>query len=199
MQFGSDVSGGKGIRFIDLFCGVGGFRQAMRNVSRDLGLKAECVFSSDIDEDCQRVYAANFGDTPVGDITLVDEEAVPKHDLLLAGFPCQPFSICGDMRGFADIRGTLFFDIARILKAQQPTAFVLENVRLLRGHNKGRTLARILETVRDLGYECEHRVLNALHFGLPQKRERIFLVGYLTGIQFKWPEGGVAMKPLSEV
>jgi DNA (cytosine-5)-methyltransferase 1 len=199
MQFGSDVSGGKGIRFIDLFCGVGGFRQAMRNVSRELELKIECVFSSDIDEDCQRVYAANFGDTPVGDVTLVDEEAVPKHDLLLAGFPCQPFSICGDMRGFDDIRGTLFFDIARILKAQQPTAFVLENVKVLRGHDGGRTLKRILETLADLGYVCEYRILNALDFGLPQKRERIFIVGFREGVKFEWPAGGARMKPLAEI
>lgn len=171
----------------------------MENLSRETGLDSECVFSSDIDKRCRASYAGNFGETPAGDITKVDECDVPKHDLLLAGFPCQPFSIIGKMRGFDDTRGTLFFDIARILNAQQPRAFVLENVRLLVGHNKGQTLQRILETIRELGYECQYRVLNALDFGLPQKRQRVFIVGYRPGIPFEWPEGGVPMKPLSEV
>lgn len=187
------------IRFIDLFCGVGGFRQAMKNLSSELSLQTRCVFSSDIDEDCQKTYAANFGETPAGDITLVNEEDIPPHDLLLAGFPCQPFSIIGQMRGFDDTRGTLFFDIARILKARRPKAFVLENVKLLVNHNKGRTLKRILETIADLGYLCEHRVLNALDFGLPQKRERVLIVGYRPGIEFSWPAGGRPMKPLPEI
>lgn len=199
MQNGSDRAGAKPLRFIDLFCGIGGFRQAMVNLSRDMGVASQCVFSSDIDEDCRASYAANFGDTPVGDIKQVDEHDVPKHDLLLAGFPCQPFSIIGQMRGFDDTRGTLFFDIARILNAQKPRAFVLENVKLLVGHNKGQTLERILETIRGLGYECQYRVLNALDFGLPQKRERIFIVGYQPGIQFEWPKGNAPMTPLAEV
>lgn len=187
------------VRYIDLFCGIGGFRQAMENLARENGLRARCVFSSDIDEDCQESYAANFGDSPVGDIKAVDEREVPAHDLLLGGFPCQPFSIIGQMRGFEDTRGTLFFDIARILKAQQPRAFVLENVKLLVGHNKGATLKRILQTINELGYECEYRVLNALDFGLPQKRERVFIVGYKFGIQFHWPTGGAPMTPLSSL
>src|SRR5687768_16152163 len=166
MQNGSGFRDAKAVKYIDLFCGVGGFRQAMENLSRELGLPSQCVFSSDINEDCRATYAANFGDTPHGDITQVREEDVPAHDLLLAGFPCQPFSIIGQMKGFEDTRGTLFFDIARILKAKRPRAFVLENVKLLRGHNKGRTLGRILETIRDLGYECDYRILNALDFGL---------------------------------
>ena len=199
MQNGSDRAGAKALRYIDLFCGIGGFRQAMENLARERGGASQCVFSSDIDEDCQASYAANFGHTPLGDIQQVDERDVPKHDLLLAGFPCQPFSIMGQKRGFEDARGTLFFDIARILKAQQPKAFVLENVRLLVNHNKGHTLRRILETIRELGYECEYRVLNALDFGLPQKRERVFIVGYRAGIQFDWPRGGVPMKQLAEV
>lgn len=199
MQNGSDRAAAKAIRYIDLFCGIGGFRQAMENLSRDAGVPSECVFSSDIDKDCRASYSANFGDTPVGDIKQVDERDVPKHDLLLAGFPCQPFSIIGQMRGFNDTRGTLFFDIARILNAQKPRAFVLENVKLLVGHNKGETLKRILETIRDLGYNCQYRVLNALDFGLPQKRERVFIVGYRGGVDFQWPEGGARMKPLSEV
>src|SRR5688572_8034476 len=190
MQSGSDRAGAKAIKYIDLFCGIGGFRQAMENLARDAGVASKCVFSSDIDEDCRASYAANFGDAPVGDIKQVKEGDVPKHDLLLAGFPCQPFSIIGQMRGFNDTRGTLFFDIARILNAQKPRAFVLENVKLLVGHNKGQTLQRILETIRELGYECQYRVLNALDFGLPQKRERVFVVGYKPGIHFQWPQGG---------
>ena len=128
MQSGSDRAGAKAIKYIDLFCGIGGFRQAMENLSREGGVASQCVFSSDIDKDCRASYAANFGEEPAGDITKVAEGDVPAHDLLLAGFPCQPFSIIGQMRGFNDTRGTLFFDIARILNAQKPRAFVLENV-----------------------------------------------------------------------
>lgn len=163
------------IRFVDLFCGIGGFRVAVEQSAPRRGFAPVCVFSSDIDEDCQRAYAANFGEKPVGDITAVVEDSVPDHDLLLAGFPCQPFSIIGHMKGFQDTRGTLFFDIARIIKAKRPKAFVLENVKLLVGHNGGRTLARIMETLRVLGYQADYRVLNALNFGLPQKRERVFI------------------------
>jgi len=199
MHNGSHRPGAKALRYIDLFCGIGGFRQAMENLARDFGIASQCVFSSDIDKHCRASYAANFGDTPAGDITQVNEQEVPKHDLLLAGFPCQPFSIIGQRRGFDDTRGTLFFDIARILKAQKPRAFVLENVRLLVGHNKGQTLQRILETIHELGYEHQYRVLNALDFGLPQKRQRVFIVGYQPGVQFNWPEAGAAMKPLAEL
>jgi DNA (cytosine-5)-methyltransferase 1 len=199
MQNGTDRAAAKALKYIDLFCGIGGFRQAMENLSRKMDVASQCVFSSDIDEDCRQSYASNFGDTPVGDIKQVHEKDVPKHDLLLAGFPCQPFSIIGRMRGFDDTRGTLFFDIARILNAQKPRAFVLENVKLLVGHNKGQTLQRILETIRELGYECQYQVLNALDFGLPQKRERVFIVGYQPGIQFEWPKGGAPMKPLGQL
>jgi DNA (cytosine-5)-methyltransferase 1 len=189
-----------GIRFIDLFCGIGGFRFAAESAAQRIGLDARCVFSSDIDDHCQKAYSANFGESPVGDITQVAAKSVPDHDLLLAGFPCQPFSIIGKMRGFEDTRGTLFFDIARILEAKRPAAFVLENVKLLAGHNQGRTLKRILETLRDLGYTVEQRVLNALHYGLPQKRERIWIVGHrIPNGKIHWPTGGVPMKPLSEI
>lgn len=187
-----------GVRFIDLFCGIGGFRFATESAARRVGLETRCVFSSDIDAPCRKAYAANFGESPAGDITQVAVETVPDHDLLLAGFPCQPFSIIGKMRGFEDTRGTLFFDIARILEAKKPSAFVLENVKLLAGHNQGRTLRRILETLTALGYTVEQRVLNALHYGLPQKRERIWIVGHRspTG-KIHWPAGGVPMKPLA--
>jgi DNA (cytosine-5)-methyltransferase 1 len=187
------------IKFIDLFCGIGGFRIAMQNACYDAGISPICVFSSDIDEDCREAYKANFGETPVGDITCIQENEIPDHDLLLAGFPCQPFSICGDMKGFEDIRGTLFFDIARILKAKRPKVFLLENVKLLASHNKGKTLARILETVHNLGYRTDFRILNALDFGLPQKRERIFIVGFQDDVEFSWPVGKSPMRPLDDL
>ena len=187
------------LRFIDLFCGLGGFRIATEQICEEQKLKAVCEFSSDIDADVRRVYAANFGEEPSGDITQIEAEAIPEHDILFAGFPCQPFSICGDGKGFEDMRGTLFFDIARILQIRKPQAFVLENVKQLRGHDGGKTLARIMQTLRELGYHADYRVLNALDFGVPQKRERIFIVGFREPKKFIWPQGGVAMKPLAEV
>ena len=187
------------IRFIDLFCGIGGFRIAAEEAARLMGAEPECVLSSDIDEPCKDAYEANFGERPLGDIAAIEAKDVPSHDVLLAGFPCQPFSIIGHRKGFEDTRGTLFFEIARILEAKRPSAFVLENVKMLRGHNGGRTLNRIMEALCDLGYTCDYRVLNALDFGLPQKRERVFIVGYNKQREFVWPEGNVSMKPLSDV
>jgi DNA (cytosine-5)-methyltransferase 1 len=188
------------IRFIDLFCGIGGFRYAFESAAQKYAISSRCVFSSDIDKDCQKAYSANFGETPIGDITQISSDDIPAHEVLLAGFPCQPFSILGKRRGFDDTRGTLFFDIARILEAKKPTAFVLENVKLLAGHNGGRTLARILETLLELGYSTEYRIFNALDFGLPQKRERIWIVGHRAPDgKMNWPLGGKRMKPLSEI
>ncbi len=187
------------IRFIDLFCGVGGFRIAMEEACIENELIPVCVFSSDIDEYCQETYELNFGDRPTGDITQVDERVIPDHDVLFAGFPCQPFSIIGQMRGFEDTRGTLFFYIATILKEKKPKAFVLENVKQLVGHNKGQTLKVILKTLRDLGYYVQYAVLNALDYGLPQKRERIFIVGHQEPIFFTFPDPVRSFKPLSEV
>jgi DNA (cytosine-5)-methyltransferase 1 len=187
------------IRFVDLFCGIGGFRYAVENVARRRHVGSQCVFSSDIDRYCQQSYEENFGERPGGDITLVDEKEVPDHDLLIAGFPCQPFSIIGKMHGFRDTRGTLFFDIARILAAKKPSAFVLENVKLLRGHDNGRTLKTIMATLDELGYHASYRVLNALNFGLPQKRERIWIVGFRKNVRMCWPIGGVPMRPLKQI
>ena len=189
----------KTVRFIDLFCGIGGFRFAIEDIAQLFGVEPVCVLSSDIDPDCQKAYAANFGETPHGDIHHIDAKNIPDHDILLAGFPCQPFSIIGHRKGFEDARGTLFFEIARIIEAKQPQAFVLENVKLLAGHNKGATLARILEVLRSLGYQVDRRIFNALDFGLPQKRERIFIVGFKAGCEFQWPKGGVPMKPLRDI
>ena len=153
--------------------------------AKKTGITSECVFSSDIDLFCQKQYESNFNELPVGDITQVNENDIPDHDILLAGFPCQPFSIIGQMKGFKDAtRGTLFFDIARILSAKKPKAFILENVKQLAGHDEGRTLKVILQTLRDFGYQVSYNILNALDYGLPQKRERIFIVGWFRADSF---------------
>jgi len=187
------------IKFIDLFCGIGGFRQAMDDACRENNLIPQCVFSSDIDSFCQDSYEVNFGHRPVGDITKVSEQDIPDHDILFAGFPCQPFSIIGNMQGFNDIRGTLFFDIARILKQKRPRAFVLENVKQLVGHNNGDTLKKIISTLQKLGYNVHYAVLNALDYGLPQKRERVIIVGHLQPILFSFPTPTRPFKPLSDI
>ncbi len=189
----------KAIRYVDLFCGIGGFRIAAEQIADELGIPGKCVMSSDIDEDCRRAYEGNFSEKPAGDITAIDAKDIPDHDILLAGFPCQPFSIIGHRKGFEDTRGTLFFYIARILEAKKPTIFLLENVKLLAGHNNGKTLKRIMAALRDLGYYADFRVLNALDFGLPQKRERIFIVGLKKPCSFDWPKGGISMTPLKEI
>lgn len=151
------------------------------------GLGCRFIFASEIDEACQKTYEANFGEKPTGDIKKIPASKVPDHDILLAGFPCQPFSIIGDMRGFDDTRGTLFYEIERILKAKRPRAFVLENVKMLVGHQKGRTFRIVLEHLEALGYHVHSKVLNALDFGIPQKRERVFIVGFLEDYNFKFP------------
>lgn len=189
----------KKIKFIDLFCGIGGFHYAIEDAAERLGFEAECVFASDIDKDASKAYKENFGIDSHCDITKVDAKDIPKHDILLAGFPCQAFSIIGARRGFDDTRGTLFFDIARILKEKQPKGFVLENVKQLKGHDGGRTLKVILDTLKDLGYDAQFKVLNAKDFGLPQKRERIFIVGWKKKLKFDWLFDEVKMKTLSQV
>ncbi len=189
----------KNLKFIDLFCGIGGIRLSVENICSGQGVKSECVLSSDIDQDAQDTYQANFGERPLGDIHQIEALNIPDHNLLLAGFPCQPFSIIGDRKGFEDTRGTLFFEIARILQAKKPEAFVLENVKQLVGHDKGRTLGRIMETLNYLGYQTDYRVFNALDFGLPQKRERVFIVGFAKPIKFSWPKDKIPMRPLEEI
>jgi DNA (cytosine-5)-methyltransferase 1 len=188
------------IRFIDLFCGIGGFRVAMEQSCKENNLIPECVFSSDIDKFCQDSYEENFGERPIGDITKVLESDIPDHDILFAGFPCQPFSIIGQMQGFNDIRGTLFFDIARIIKEKKPKAFILENVKQLVGHDGGRTLKTIIKTLeKELNYSVKYTVLNALDYGLPQKRERVIIVGHREPIPFNFPTPIRPFKPLSEI
>jgi DNA (cytosine-5)-methyltransferase 1 len=187
------------IKYIDLFCGIGGFRIAMQEACLENDIIPECVFSSDIDTSCQVSYEANFNERPYGDITQINEDQIPDHDILFAGFPCQPFSIIGQRQGFNDIRGTLFFDIARILKTKKPKAFVLENVKQLVGHDKGKTLKVILSTLKDLGYYVNYAVLNALDYGLPQKRERVIIVGHREPIFYSFPSPIRPFKPLSEI
>ena len=182
-------------RYIDLFCGIGGFHIAADN------LDLECVFASDIDTEARKVYYENSGIHPSGDITICPVESIPAHDLLFAGFPCQPFSIIGDRQGFSDERnGNLFFEIVRILEHHRPTALVLENVKQLATAQKGKVMKTILSKLMDLGYDVEWRVLNALDFGLPQKRERVLIVGSQVPLNaFRWPEEPLPMRPLSEI
>lgn len=191
--------GAKTIRFIDLFCGIGGFHRAIQQAAKERGMRAQAVFASDIDSECQVAYEANFGLPVTGDITKVAANDVPDHDVLLAGFPCQPFSIIGERKGFSDTRGTLFFDIARILEEKKPAAFVLENVKMLKGHDGGRTLKTIIATLNELNYRINYAVLNALDFGLPQKRERIWIVGNKMDIPMPLPIGDLPMIPLSQI
>ena len=172
----------KKFKFIDLFAGVGGIRIPFEE------LGGKCVFTSEWDKFSQITYEANFGEKPYGDITQIDEKDIPKHNLLLAGFPCQAFSQAGLKKGFQDTRGTMFFEIARILDHHKPNAFLLENVKGLRGHDKGNTFKTIVSILNELGYQTlESEVLNAKHFGLPQNRERIFIVGFKKNVNFQFP------------
>ena len=155
--------------FIDLFAGIGGFRLAFEQA----GYK--CVYSCEIDTACQEVYFNNFGEKPKDDITNIDIQEIPDFDVLTAGFPCQPFSICGKRQGFEDTRGTLFFHICKIIEAKQPSVVLLENVKHLVHHDRGRTLDIILYSLEDLGYLVDYKILNSKDFGLPQNRERIII------------------------
>lgn len=157
---------------IDLFAGIGGIRLAFQNEG------GYCRFTSEWDKFAAKTYRVNFGEEPHGDITQIDEKDIPDHNILLAGFPCQAFSQAGLKQGFEDTRGTLFFDVARIIAEKRPDAFLLENVKNLKGHDKGRTFAKIKETLEALDYTFDAKVLRAADFGVPQNRERIFMVGF---------------------
>jgi len=178
---------------IDLFAGIGGIRLGFETYH------CQNIFASEWDTDAQTVYAANFGEKPAGDINLIDLQIIPAHDILLAGFPCQPFSIAGKGLGFADTRGTLFFNIEAILAAKQPQAFLLENVKRLTTHDHGKTLAIILERLKRLGYTVFYTILNSLNFGLPQKRERIYIVGFSQPLDFHFPKPSGSYKPLADI
>ena len=172
----------KEMRFIDLFAGIGGFRIALEEFGH------KCVFSSEMDKYCQKVYEDNFKDTPSGDITQISENNIPDFDILTAGFPCQPFSYAGRQEGFNDkTRGTLFFDVLRIIKAKSPKMFLLENVKGLKSHNNGETMDIILSSLKELGYDVHWKILDSHKFGVPQKRERWYCVGFDKKVDFKFP------------
>jgi DNA (cytosine-5)-methyltransferase 1 len=157
--------------FIDLFAGIGGFRFALE------GLNGGCVFSSEINEECMKTYAINFGEYPSGDITKIEPKFIPDHDILCGGFPCQPFRISGKMKVFDDTRGTLVFNILEIVKIKQPKVVFLENVKHLKDHNNKKTLNAIVQYLEDLGYKTEWCIFNAKDFGLAQNRERLIIIG----------------------
>lgn len=160
-------------KVIDLFAGIGGTRIGFHNTK-----KANFVFSSEFDKFSQKTYQANFGELPSGDITKISSEKIPDHDILIGGFPCQAFSMAGKQLGFEDTRGTLFFEIVRILKDKRPKAFLLENVKNLVRHDSGKTFKIMKNTLIELGYSVDAKVLAARDFGVPQNRERIFIVGF---------------------
>lgn len=169
--------------FIDLFAGIGGIRLGFESAG------GHCVFSSEFDENACKTYEANFGEHPYGDITKIEAKDIPNFDILLGGFPCQAFSIIGKKEGFEnETCGTLFFEIERILKEKMPKAFMLENVRNLAAHDKGNTFKVIRNHLEALGYTVYAKVLNALDFGVPQKRERIIIVGFKDNIFFSFPD-----------
>lgn len=176
-------------KFIDLFAGIGGIRLAFEKTG------AACVFTSEWDKYAQKTYEANFGEKPHGDITKIEAREIPKFDILTGGFPCQPFSSIGKRQGFEhETQGTLFYDVARILDHHKPKAFLLENVAGLITHDKGRTLDTIVKVLHELNYSVEYQILDASDFGVPQKRERVYIVGFnnkkVDKVKFSFPVGG---------
>lgn len=169
-------------KFIDLFAGIGGIRTGFESVG------GECVFSSEWDAPAQKTYQANFGELPYGDITKIKPEEIPSFDILTGGFPCQPFSQAGLKKGFDDTRGTLFFDIARIIKHHNPPVVFLENVRNLLTHDKGNTFKVIKKTLEDLGYVVYKEILNAKEFGVPQNRARLYIIAFKGTVDFEFPK-----------
>jgi DNA (cytosine-5)-methyltransferase 1 len=194
---------GENYTFIDLFAGIGGFHIALHN------LGAKCVFVSEFDKYARETYKSNFekicpdiinSDLFAGDITKINTEDIPEFDILCAGFPCQPFSVAGYKKGFEDTRGTLFFDIARIIKEKKPKAYILENVRGLFIHNNGQTLLRMKEILEDLGYSFFYKVLKADDYGVPQNRQRLIMVGFRDGdITFDFPKPFPLLRTMSDI
>lgn len=188
----------KGYSFIDLFCGIGGFHLALSSFG------ANCVFASDIDKEACKVYEANFGLKPHGDITKIAEEDIPKHDILCAGFPCQPFSISGNQQGFDDAqgRGKLFFDIVRIAKYHKPKVLLLENVKNFEKHDGGNTIQRVEKELNNIGYKVFSKVLCASDFEVPQQRKRIYIVAFRNDLNidaFIFPQGHSQFKVLKDI
>ncbi len=199
-----------GYKFIDLFAGIGGFHLAFLNAGKRLGIENKCVFASEWNEAARKTYELNFrkidpdlfySNNFAGDITKVNEKDIPDFDILTGGFPCQPFSQAGFKKGFADSRGTLFYDIVRIIKEKQPKAFFLENVRHLLKHDNENTFATIKRVIEDeLGYSFYYKIVKASDFNLPQHRPRLFMVGFRDkDIKFEFPEPVKLTKTLSEI
>ncbi len=199
----------KKFTYIDLFAGIGGFHIAMDN------LGGECVFASEWDEDCRKTYTANFSSTSTkifkdghpnefyaGDITKVDPNSIPNHDVICAGFPCQPFSQAGNKKGFEDTRGTLFFNIASIMKIKKPKAVFLENVRGLFTHQGGKTFEIIKKTIEELGYTMYYQIVKASDFNCPQHRPRLYMICFrndINGSLFNFPKPVPLTKTMSDV
>lgn len=181
------------LNFIDLFAGIGGIRLAFAKYF------GKCVFSCEIDKHAQETYKNNFGYYPYADITKLNVASIPNFDVLLAGFPCQAFSQAGLRKGFEDIRGTLFFDIARIIKHHNPKVIFLENVKGLKTHNKGNTFSTIITTLQSLGYNVHYAVLNAKDFGLPQNRQRIYIVCFKDNVNFTFPAGAKTPTKVADI
>lgn len=182
-------------KFIDLFAGIGGIRQSFESNG------GKCVFSSEIDSFAKFTYYTNFGAVPFGDITKISADSIPQHDILCAGFPCQPFSHIGKREGFEHpTQGTMFHEIIRIIENKKTPILFLENVPGLINHDDGNTLQVIIETLQDMGYKVQHTVLDASHFGIPQKRKRFYLVAFLDhSIQFEFPKPPMIFKDIGEV
>ena len=170
------------LKMIDLFAGIGGIRLGFESIG------ADCVFTSEWDSFAQKTYEANFNEIPYGDITKIRPEQIPSFDILIGGFPCQPFSQAGKKLGLADTRGTLFFDIAKIIEYHRPTVVFLENVKRFRSHDGGNTFQTVKGVLEELGYEVYAEVLNAKHFGVPQNRERIYIIAFLGKTKFTFPK-----------
>lgn len=173
------------VRYFSMFSGIGGFELGIEQAADELGLTTECVGYSEIDKQAIKTYEEHFNHDNYGDATLIDPDSLPEFDLLVGGFPCQAFSIAGKRLGFEETRGTLFFDIARILEAKQPRFFILENVKGLISHKKGETFRTIIRTLDELGYQLQWKVLNSKDFGVPQSRDRVFIVGHLGGTPWR--------------
>lgn len=184
------------LKFIDLFAGIGGIRLGFEDAN------TECIFSSEWDKFAQKTYEANFGEVPHGDITQIDAKDIPEHDILLAGFPCQPFSKIGKREGFKNAtQGTLFFDVVRILDYHKPAAFLLENVTGILSDDGGKTIQVIMGALDELGYDASYEILNSADFGLPQNRRRVIFVGFLKdlNVNFQYPVGSTKKVPISDI
>jgi DNA (cytosine-5)-methyltransferase 1 len=188
----------KEFKMIDLFAGIGGIRSGFEQTNQ-----VKSIFSCEIDKDACEVYEDNFGDDPYGDITKIDIETIPDHDIICGGIPCQAFSIAGKQGGFEDTRGTLFRNVAEIVKEKQPKAIFLENVKGLVSHDKGKTLKTIISAFEEIGYIVHWSVLNAVDFGIPQKRQRIYIVAFRKDIvgadKFSFPTGNTAATTISSI